>query len=59
MILLDTNILIDIDEYVLDPDEVYAASILSRSELEFGTRAAESPHDAALRTRRLNDLDLR
>lgn len=58
VILLDTNILIDLDEYVFDPGEVYSASILSRSELEFGIRAAKDPHEAALRTRRLNQLDL-
>jgi hypothetical protein len=59
VILLDTNILIDLDMYVFDPEEEYGASILSRAELEFGIHAAKSPHDAAERTRRLNELDQR
>lgn len=59
MILLDTNVLIDLDLYAFDPDEEYGASILSRAELEFGVRAARTPHDAAERTRRLNQLDQR
>ncbi|GAB3171129.1 hypothetical protein GCM10027059_38790 [Myceligenerans halotolerans] len=57
MILLDTNILIDYDDYEFDTDEQQAASILSRAELEFGIRSASSPHLAALRTRRLNEFD--
>ncbi|WP_136517812.1 PIN domain-containing protein [Cellulomonas telluris] len=57
MIILDTNVLIDLDRCALDPDELYAASILSRAELEFGVRAARSAGDTAARTRRLNDLD--
>ncbi|MFC8190236.1 PIN domain-containing protein [Cellulomonas sp. NPDC057328] len=57
MIVLDTNVLIDLDLYALDPDELYAASILSRAELEFGVRAARTAADTAARTRRLNDLD--
>ncbi|QDP98330.1 type II toxin-antitoxin system VapC family toxin [Microlunatus elymi] len=59
MILLDTNVLIDLDQYQFDPQEVYGASILSRAELEFGVRAATNPGDIAERTRRLNDLDQR
>ncbi|MDT0303524.1 PIN domain-containing protein [Streptomonospora wellingtoniae] len=59
MILLDTNILIDLDKYLFGPAQVHSASMLSRAELEFGIRAAKTPHDAAVRTRRLNQLDLR
>lgn len=59
MILLDTNILIDLHLYAFDPAEEYGASILSRAELEFGIRAAKNPRDAAERTRRLNELDQR
>lgn len=57
MILLDTNVLIDLQRYRLDPDESYAASILSRAELEFGVTVADSIEDAAVRRRRLNELD--
>jgi predicted nucleic acid-binding protein len=57
VILLDTNILIDLDLYEFDPHEEYGASILSRAELEFGIHAAKNPHDAAERTRRINHLD--
>ncbi|PUB26935.1 hypothetical protein C8K30_105163 [Promicromonospora sp. AC04] len=59
MILLDTNILIDLDLYEFDSDEEYGASILSRADLEFGIHAAKNPHDAAERTRRINHLDQR
>ena len=59
MILLDTNVLIDLDLYQFDPREEYGASILSRAELEFGIQAARNPHDAAERTRRINSLDER
>lgn len=47
VILLDTSVLIDLDGYAFDPAEEYGASIVSRAELEFGIRAARSPHDAA------------
>lgn len=57
MILLDTNVLIDLHLYVLDPDDDYSASVLSRAELEFGVRAARTADDTAARTRRLNELD--
>ncbi|MCC2335110.1 PIN domain-containing protein [Cellulomonas wangsupingiae] len=57
MILLDTNVLVDLHLYALDPAEQYAVSILSRAELEFGVRAARSAVDTAARTRRLNELD--
>lgn len=59
MIILDTNVLIDLDRYEFDPGEAYGASILSRAELEFGIRRARNPHDTAERTRRLNNLDAR
>ena len=59
MILLDTNVLIDVDRCVFDPDEVYGASILSRAELEFGIRAAGSPEAIAARVQELNRLDER
>jgi predicted nucleic acid-binding protein len=57
VILLDTNVLVDLHLYRLDPDEQFAASILSRAELEFGLRAARTAHDTAVRTARLNELD--
>lgn len=59
MILLDTNVLIDLDLYEFDPYEEYGASVLSRAELEFGIHAARNPHDGAERTRRINALDQR
>ena len=59
MIILDTNILIDYDRYLYEADEAYAASILSRAELEFGVQAAKSPEQIAKRTQRLNQLDAR
>ena len=57
MIILDTNVLIDLHLYQFDPGEVYGASILSRAELEFGIQSARSADAAAARTRRLNELD--
>lgn len=57
MILLDTDVLVDLHRYALDATERYAASILSRAELEFGVLAAPDPHVAANRLRWLNDLD--
>lgn len=59
MILLDTNVLVDLDLYVLDPAESYGASILSRAELEFGVLAARDAATAAARLWRLNELDER
>lgn len=59
MILLDTDVLIDIEKYAFSADEVYGASILSRAELEFGVRAAKTPRATAERRRRLNALDAR
>jgi predicted nucleic acid-binding protein len=57
MILLDTNVLIDLDLYRFDPSESYGASILSRAELEFGVQAAPSAKSAAVRAHRLVELD--
>jgi len=59
MILLDTNILIDLDRYMFDASEMYGASVLSRAELEFGVQVAATAHETAVRTRRLNELDSR
>lgn len=59
MIILDTNILIDLHRYAFDPAEEYAASILSRAELEFGVQVAVDADTTAQRIRRLNDLDAR
>lgn len=42
MILLDTNVLIDLHVYRLDLDEPFTASIVSRAELELGVRSARS-----------------
>ncbi|MDR0592269.1 MAG: PIN domain-containing protein [Bifidobacteriaceae bacterium] len=56
MILLDTSVLVDADLSSLDPAESYAASILSRAELEFGVAVA--PEDARFgRRARLEFLD--
>ena len=57
VILLDTNILIDLGRYTLRTESTYGASILSRAELEFGIRAAKTAEAAAERTARLNALD--
>jgi len=57
MILLDTNVLIDLDRQIFDASESYGASILSRAELELGVQAAPSAASAAVRTRRLAELD--
>ncbi|AEE46865.1 PIN domain-containing protein [Cellulomonas fimi] len=57
MILLDTNVLIDLHLYRFEPDETYGASILSRAELEFGVNAAPTDEAAAERLARLHDLD--
>lgn len=59
VIILDTNILVDWDEYELDPAETYGASILSRAELEWGLQSAATPQAAAKRIRKLNQLDTR
>ena len=57
MILLDTNILIDGERYVLDPSESYVASMLSRAELELGVHSAPSPAQREERQGRLRRLD--
>ena len=57
MILLDTNMLIDLDRYRFDATETYGASILSRAELEFGIQVAPSAESMAVRARRLAELD--
>lgn len=57
MILLDTNVLIDLDRYRFDRGETYGASILSRAELEFGVQVAPSAESMAVRARRLAELD--
>jgi predicted nucleic acid-binding protein len=57
IVLLDTNVLVDLGHHRLDPTASYGASIFSRAELEFGIRAARSSALAAERRRHLNDLD--
>jgi predicted nucleic acid-binding protein len=57
VILLDTNILIDLSRHAFKPEELYSASILSRAELEFGLRQAKDPTQTAARTEHLNTLD--
>lgn len=42
MILLDTNVLINFDNYQFDAQQSYAASVLSRAELALGTYHAPS-----------------
>lgn len=59
MILLDTNVLIDLDRCVFDADQAYGASLLSRAELEFGVRKARTPEEIARRVQVLNRLDER
>lgn len=59
MILLDTNVLVDLHRYGFDPAERDAASILSRAELELGVLAAQDPQSSAERLRWLNELDER
>ena len=57
MIILDTNVLIDRDLFEFEPEERYAASILSRAEFEFGICAAKTPELRAERVARLAALD--
>jgi predicted nucleic acid-binding protein len=57
LVLLDTNILVDFEDYLLDPANTYMVSILSRAELELGIRKASSPTLLAYRTQRLSDFD--
>ena len=56
MILLDTSALIADSLASLDPAQEYAASILSRAELEFGVAVAQGDQ-ADIRRRRLSQLD--
>lgn len=57
MILLDTNVLIDLPDDGFLGDEALGASILSRAELEFGIRAARNDTIALARTQYLAALD--
>lgn len=57
IVLLDTNVLVDLGRHHLEPEASYGASIFSRAELEFGIRAARSSVQAAERRRHLNELD--
>jgi predicted nucleic acid-binding protein len=57
IVLLDTNVLVDLGTYPLERQASYGASILSRAELELGIRAARSSDQAAERRRHLNELD--
>lgn len=57
MILLDSNVLIDIQHYTLDPGEQYGASLLSRAELERGILRAKSRAQEALRREKLTQFD--
>lgn len=57
MIIIDTNVLVDWEEYELDPTAMYGASVLSRAELEWGLRSVSDPLVAAKRIRKLRHLD--
>lgn len=59
MILLDTNVLVDLPRYTFDTHEAYAASILSRAELEFGIRMATTHESRRARTQRLSLIEER
>ena len=56
MILLDTSVLIANSLAQLPPRQEYAASILSRAELEFGVAIAQG-EQASFHRRRLDQLD--
>jgi len=56
MIILDTSVLIDDHLQSLPSDQEYAASILSRAELEFGVAVADDAHRDE-RRKRLAQLD--
>ena len=56
MILLDTSVLIDNPLNWINAEQEYAASILSRAELEFGVAIAQSDR-TDLRRHRLADYD--
>lgn len=57
MILLATNVLVDLHRYTFNNGETYAASILSRAELEFGIRRATSPASRRGRAQRLSLIE--
>jgi predicted nucleic acid-binding protein len=57
VILLDTDVIIDRGKYVFDPDQDFAASVLSRAELELGIQSACDARTRALRVQRLAILD--
>ena len=57
MILLDTNILIDLDLYEFDPANEYACSMLSRAELEFGAQQEAVNAHGSKRRARLAECD--
>ena len=57
MILLDTCVLVDYDQYRFDTQDVYGASILSRAELEFGAHSAVDPSEFNRRMHRLEYFD--
>ena len=57
MILLDTNVLIDLPTDDALGDDTIGASILSRAELEFGIRAARNDTIALARAQYLAALD--
>ncbi len=57
MILLDTNVLIDLPDDDVLGDETLGASILSRAELEFGIRSARNDSIALARAQYLSALD--
>lgn len=57
MIILDTCILIDFDKFGFNSDEGFAASILSRAELDFGVQMSKDPVKRAQRVQDLVQLD--
>jgi predicted nucleic acid-binding protein len=57
VILLDTNVLIDLPDDEVLGDEALGASILSRAELEFGIRSARNDTIALARAHYLSALD--
>ena len=57
MMLLDTNVLIDLPDDDILGDEALGASILSRAELEFGIRTARNDAISLARAQYLAALD--
>lgn len=57
MILLDTDVLVDLHRYAFGTEVTYAASILSRAELEFGIRRARTPESRHARAQRLSLIE--